>query len=103
MSLPDPFLLTAAALMGLGMYGFIVQQHPLRRLLAVNVFGNGVFMTLIVIARWMPDGPDPIPHAMVLTGIVIAVSATAFGLALVRNKLRADADANANADEDDND
>ncbi len=88
MTLPDPFALAAAALLALGFYGFVVQRHPLRRLLAINVFGNGVFMTLILVARWMPGGPDPIPHAMVLTGIVIAVSATAMGLALVRRDLR---------------
>jgi multicomponent Na+:H+ antiporter subunit C len=30
------------------------------------------------------EAPDPVPHAMVLTGIVVAVSATAFALSLVR-------------------
>ena len=29
---------------------------------------------------------DPIPHALVLTGIVVAVSATALGLALERRR-----------------
>ena len=62
--------------------------HPLRRLLAINLVGNGVFLALILIARRLPDGPDPVPHAMVLTGIVIAVSATAFGLALIRRQAR---------------
>ncbi len=86
-SIPDPFGLAAAALLAVGFYGFVTHRHPLRRLLAINIFGNGVFMTLILVARWMPGGPDPIPHAMVLTGIVIAVSATAFGLALVRRSM----------------
>jgi len=82
----DVFALAAALLLGLGFHGFVTQSHPLKRLLAVNIFGNGVFMALIVIARRLPDGPDPIPQAMVLTGIVIAVSATALGLALVRRE-----------------
>ena len=30
------------------------------------------------------DVPDPVPQAMVLTGIVVAVAATALALALVR-------------------
>ncbi|MCH8504739.1 MAG: NADH-quinone oxidoreductase subunit K [Ectothiorhodospiraceae bacterium] len=84
----DVYALAAAALIGLGFFGLIVQMHPLKRLLAVNVLGNGVFLALIVIARRLPGGPDPVPHAMVLTGIVIAVSATAFGLALVRRQAR---------------
>ena len=33
-------------------------------------------------ARVAGDRPDPVPHAMVLTGIVVAVSATALALAL---------------------
>ncbi|MCP1674910.1 multicomponent Na+:H+ antiporter subunit C [Natronocella acetinitrilica] len=86
----DPYALAAAALLAIGFYGFAVQSHPLRRLLAINIFGNGVFLALILIARRLPEGPDPVPHAMVLTGIVIAVSATAFGLALVRRKAAED-------------
>ena len=84
----DPFALAAAGLIAFGLYGFCVCRHPLRRLLAINLVGNGVFLALILIARRLPDGPDPVPHAMVLTGIVIAVSATAFGLALIRRQAR---------------
>jgi len=40
-----------------------------------------VFMFLIAIAK-RDILPDPVPHAMVLTGIVVAVSATALALAL---------------------
>ncbi len=84
----DVYAIAAAVLIGLGFHGLVTQPHPLKRLLAVNVVGNGVFLALIVLARRLPEGPDPIPHAMVLTGIVIAVSATAFGLALVRRQAR---------------
>lgn len=82
----DVFAVAASALVCLGFHGFITQNHPIKRLLAVNVFGSGAFMALIVIARRLPDGPDPVPQAMVLTGIVIAVGATAFGLTLVRRQ-----------------
>ena len=82
----DAFAVAAAGLMALGFYGFVAQPHPLRRILAINIFGNGVFMSMILVARWLPDGPDTIPHAMVITGLVIAVSASAFGLALVRRQ-----------------
>ena len=82
----EPLAVAAAALIGLGLYGTLLWRHPVRRLLSINVLGNGVFMSLIVIARRLPDTPDPVPHAMVLTGIVIAVSATAFALALIRRR-----------------
>jgi hypothetical protein len=53
--------------------------------LAINVMGAGVFMMLIAVAYRGPDlAPDPVPHALVLTGIVVAVSATALALALAR-------------------
>ncbi len=43
--------------------------------------GTGVFMVLIAMAA-RHTSPDPVPHAMVLTGIVVAVAATAFALVL---------------------
>ncbi len=78
------YVLTAAALFGIGVYGLLVQTHLLRRILAVNVIGNAVFLLLTAWAVRDGQPPDPVPHAMVLTGIVIAVSATAFALALLR-------------------
>ncbi len=46
--------------------------------------GSGVFLLLAGLARRVPDGaPDPVPHAMVITGIVVAVAATALALVLL--------------------
>jgi multicomponent Na+:H+ antiporter subunit C len=84
MSQPLLFMLTAAALFGIGVYGLLSRPQLLRRILALNMMGNGVFLLLVSFARRDPATIDPVPHAMVLTGIVIAVSATAFALALVR-------------------
>lgn len=43
--------------------------------------GAGVFHVLIAVAyRGLDTPPDPVPHALVLTGIVVAVSATALAL-----------------------
>ena len=55
----------------------------LRKLIALNVMGAGVFHVLVAVAyRGLDAGPDPVPQALVLTGIVVAVSATALALAL---------------------
>lgn len=78
------FSLTAVALFGIGLYGFFAYRHVLRKILALNVMGNAVFLLLITLAARDPARIDPIPHALVLTGIVIAISATAFALALAR-------------------
>lgn len=84
----DPFLLYAllgAGLVCVGAHGLATRPHPLRKLLALNVMGSGVFLFLVAVAhRNRHPDPDPLPHAMVLTGIVVAVSITAFALALLR-------------------
>lgn len=67
-----------------GLRGLVAYRHLLRKVLAVNLMGTGIFMFLIALANRNPGGPpDPIPHAMVLTGVVVAVSATALVLILV--------------------
>jgi multicomponent Na+:H+ antiporter subunit C len=76
----------AAALVGIGLYGLIVQPHPLRKILAFNVVGSGVFLLFGVIARRGAGagfGGDPVPQALLITGIVVAFSATALAVALV--------------------
>lgn len=77
--------LAGVVIFSLGIYGVIVHAHLIRKILAVNFMGSGIFLLLGAVARRIPDEmPDPVPHAMVLTGIVVAVSATAFALALTR-------------------
>jgi multicomponent Na+:H+ antiporter subunit C len=69
----------------LGIWSFLVHEPLVRKLIALNIMGGGVFHVLIAIAyRGDDTAPDPVPHALVLTGIVVAVSATALALALWR-------------------
>ena len=83
----SPSLLYALVGMGLfclGLYALIAHADLLRKILAINVMGSGVFLVLVALARRTGDAiPDPVPHAMVITGIVVAVSATAFALRLM--------------------
>ncbi len=68
-----------------GLYGLATRVHLLRKIMAVNITAGGVFLFLISIARRNLDGfPDPVPHAMLLTGVVVALSATALAVALAR-------------------
>jgi multicomponent Na+:H+ antiporter subunit C len=79
------YSLTAMVLFTLSLYAFITYAHLLRKILALNVMSSAVFLLLINIAQRNRDGyADPVPQAMVLTGIVVAVSATGFALALAR-------------------
>ena len=78
--------LTGVALFALGLRGALLQRELLGRVLAINVCGAGVFLVFVSIAyRGLELAPDPVPQALVLTGIVVAVSATALALALGRH------------------
>lgn len=77
------FALAGAALFALGVTGVVLINHLLRRILAFNLMGSGAFLVLVGLAQRL-DVADPVPQAMVLTGIVVAVAATALALALVR-------------------
>lgn len=83
MSLPFLYALAGVGLFVLGLHGLIVHAHLLRKMLALNIMGSGVFLLMVALARRAGENPDPVPHAMVITGIVVAVSATALALTLI--------------------
>ena len=78
--------LVGAALVGLGLYGLIVGPQPLRKVLAFNLIGSGAFLVFGIVARRGAAAGfpfDPVPQAMVITGIVVAFAASALAVALV--------------------
>jgi multicomponent Na+:H+ antiporter subunit C len=80
------FGLFAAVAAGLGLYGLITNPQPLRKILAFNLLGSGVFILFGVVARRGAAAGlagDPIPQALVITGMVVAFAATALALALL--------------------
>ncbi|HEY7771937.1 MAG TPA: NADH-quinone oxidoreductase subunit K [Marinagarivorans sp.] len=85
MSSTQFFAFVGVALVCIAMHSLIARAHLLRKILAINIMSSGVFLFLVALAwREQTDlPPDPICHAMVLTGIVVAVSATAFALGLL--------------------
>ena len=48
---PTLFGLCAAALVGFGLYGLIVNPQPLRKIIGFNIIGSGVFLLFGAIAR----------------------------------------------------
>jgi multicomponent Na+:H+ antiporter subunit C len=87
------YAMAGVLLFSIGLVGLFFCGHMLRRILAVNLAGSGLFLTLVALARRHVDAPpDPVPQALVLTGIVVAVSATAVALAFYR-RLATTADA----------
>lgn len=86
MSVDTLFALTACALIGIGLYGLVVQPHPLRKIVAFNVMGTGVFLLFGALAkRGAAAGlpADPVPQALLITAIVVAFAATAVAVTLL--------------------
>lgn len=78
--------LCGAVLVGLGLFGLIVHPQLLRKILAFNLIGSGVFLLFGVVARRGAAagfGGDPVPQALVITGLVVAFAATALVVALL--------------------
>jgi multicomponent Na+:H+ antiporter subunit C len=87
--IPWLYAMAGVVIAGLGLRTALLQPELLRKIVALNVMGAGVFLILISTAYRGPEAAaDPIPHALVLTGIVVAVSATALALALARRLQR---------------
>jgi multicomponent Na+:H+ antiporter subunit C len=101
MSVATVFGLAASAAAGLGLYGLITNAQPLRKLLAFNLLGSAVFVFFGVVARrgaTAEFSADPVPHALVITGIVVAFSATALAIALLLRLFQATGSATLRAD-----
>jgi multicomponent Na+:H+ antiporter subunit C len=80
------FGLVGSMLVGLGLYGVIVGASALRKIIAFNLLGAGVFLLFGVIAQRGAGAGfsgDPVPQALVITGLVVAFAATALAVGLL--------------------
>lgn len=78
--------LAGAALVSLGLFGVATQAALLRKVVAFNLLGGGVFLIFGVVAKRGTVaglGVDPVPQALVITGLVVAFAATALAVVLV--------------------
>ncbi|MGV0837997.1 NADH-quinone oxidoreductase subunit K [Mycolicibacterium thermoresistibile] len=91
MTRPEWFLVLGVVVFILGATRLVFTRDLLRRVVAMNVAGSGTLLVLISVAA-RSAVPDPVLHALVLTGIVITVSVTALALLLVRLIERGDRD-----------
>jgi multicomponent Na+:H+ antiporter subunit C len=81
------FGLCGAALAGIGLFCVIAQRDLLRRIIGFNILGAGIFLVFGAVARRGAGAGftgDPVPQAMVITGVVVAFAATALAVALLR-------------------
>lgn len=89
MSSEPLFALGGLGLILIGLWALVLHAHLLRKVLALNVMSSGVFVLLVGSGMLDPATRDPVPQAMVLTGIVVALASTALALSLVLRLARA--------------
>jgi multicomponent Na+:H+ antiporter subunit C len=78
------YALAGVVLFGIALYRLVTTADLLRRVVALNIASSGA-AALLVTGAFRATGPtDPVPHALVITGIVVVVSTTAVALALIR-------------------
>ncbi len=97
MSVELLYLMGGAAVWAVGLHGLLLVHHVLRRIIAVNLMGSGVFLVLVALAA-RSSPPDPVLQALVVTGLVVAISATAFAVRLASARARHGAGPAASAD-----
>ncbi|MBB3038641.1 NADH-quinone oxidoreductase subunit K [Hoyosella altamirensis] len=101
MSRAELFIIVGVALFVFGAARMLLTADLIRRVVALNVAGAGVFLILMSLATVRDASePDPVLHALVLTGIVITVSITGFALALIRRIERTEAVRNSPRESD---
>lgn len=91
----DMDYLAVVVLFCVGLYMVIAKSNLVKKVLGLNVIETSVFA--FIVTSGMVEGGDPpvigaaaggtltspIPHAMVITGIVVALGVTAVALALI--------------------
>lgn len=91
------FEIAAVILFGIGFINLLLQKNLIRKIISFNIMDSSIFLFLasqgFIEGRAAPiitSGADaslyinPIPTGLVLTGIVVSVSVSAFFLALVQ-------------------
>lgn len=86
-------------LVALGLVVMLLAADRFRRLVALNVAASGTLVVLLAVAGRSVD-PDPVPHALALTGIVITVAFTGLGVVLARRIDELDAQNDGHDDDD---
>lgn len=87
-------------LMAIGLYGMLAKRNLIKKLIGMNIFQTAIFLffiegssklgaTVPVIDPRFGNDPvnyvNPLPHVLILTGIVVGISLTGLALAFLIN------------------
>lgn len=101
MTLSSLVTVVGVVVLVVGLVAHLVRRDGVHRIVSLNVASGGVMMVLLALAVRgdAGDEPDPVPQALVLTGIIVMAAITGVALALVRRVASAD-DEDERADPD---
>lgn len=77
------YILVGIALFVMGIWGFIVTEHLIQKLISLNIFTSGIFLLFVAIT-YTNEKASSIATALVLTGLVVSLAAMALGIMLIR-------------------
>ena len=72
--------IAAVILSGIGLMNLLLQRNLIRKIIGLNIMNTAVY--LLFAAKGYNAEYPPVPAGLILTGIVVTVSVTAFALAL---------------------
>ena len=87
-------------LLVIGLYGVLGKRNLMKKLIGLNIFQTAIFLfyiegaakmgaTVPVISSQLGNDPtkyiNPLPHVLILTGIVVSISLTGVALAMMIN------------------
>ena len=93
--LENYYYMIAIILFVIGMYTMLTHSNMIKKVIAMNIMDTSVFLLFVAIGyRYGGQAPiikegnamiyvNPLPGALILTGIVVAISVTAYALSLV--------------------
>ena len=96
------FAIASVILFGIGLLNMMIRQNLLKKVIGFSIMDSAVFLLLAslgyieglgapIVGEGAADASlyiNPIPSGLVLTGIVVSVSVTAFSLALIQRIYR---------------
>lgn len=87
-------LIGGVALFLIGLHTVVTHSNLIKKIMGLNIMGTGVFLFFVAIGNVEGGVPpilvggnplyiNPVPSALILTGIVVSVSVTVYSLSLV--------------------
>jgi len=88
------FYFASVVLFVIGFYTMLVHSNMIKKIIGLNIMETGIFLLFVSLGYVTGGRPpivdhsvdvvyvNPLPTALILTGIVVAVSVTSFALAL---------------------